>query len=382
MATNDSGPARRRIVALDGLRAISILFVIIDHLFINRYGTPPYLDYPSIPLTLSAWGVELFFVISGFIITKLALIEQQASGNFSIGSFYIRRLFRIGPPFYIYLGTILLLAGAGLITEPLSSIVQAATFTCNVPDSECQWFTRHAWSLAYEEQFYLVFPIIFYFMGRKFRKIIVYLTIAFLLYPTVQNLFHLNGFWHPAGLLAQKFSFICVGALLATHENIFRRLATGRHAPVIWWGVALFLAVFLFLNSSFYLPLQAKWTYRLGLVILPFCFAWIVGHAARETGIVARLLGNPILQFIGTISYSLYIWQQLFTGAWVHYSVNSWLLSFPMMFVLATLSYYGVERPFIKLGRRIINVGIGARRLALPVTAPPERQTLGALENR
>jgi peptidoglycan/LPS O-acetylase OafA/YrhL len=126
----------------------------------------------------------------------------------------------------------------------------------------------------------------------------------------------------------------------------------------------------LYLNSSFYLPLQAKWTYRLGVAVLPFCFAWIVGQAAREIGIVVRLLSNPVLQFIGTISYSLYIWQQFFTGAWMYYHVDSWLLSFPMMFVVATVSYYGLERPCIKLGRRIINFGAGARPIALPANRP------------
>jgi peptidoglycan/LPS O-acetylase OafA/YrhL len=381
VAINDSGPVRRRIVALDGLRAISILFVIIGHLAMNRYGTPPYGDYPNVSIVLSSWGVELFFVISGFIITRLALAEYESTGNFSIGAFYIRRLFRIFPPFYLYLAVVLILAGAGAIVAPRVGILQSATFTCNVTDSQCEWFVRHTWTLAYEEQFYIVFPFIFYLFRRKFNRFIIYLAAFLLLLPTIQNLLHLNGAWHVAALFAPKFAFIAVGSLIATHFGTVRQLAIGRHAAVIWWLVVILLGIWLILNSNFY-PIQMKWSYRIGNILLPFCFAWIVGNAASGTGILVRLLSNPVLQFIGTISYSLYIWQQFFTGAWMYYHVNNWFMSFPMMFVVATISYYGVERPFIKLRRRIIDIGIGTRRLALPAKDPGEPQTLGALENR
>jgi peptidoglycan/LPS O-acetylase OafA/YrhL len=362
---NERGRGTGRITALDGLRGISIILVIIGHLAMNRYGSPPYPDYPNVFLVFASWGVELFFVISGFIITKIALTEYQSTDTFSITSFYVRRLFRIVPPFYLYLLVILSLAGAGAIVEPRSSILQSATFTCNVTDSGCQWFTRHTWTLSYEEQFYVVFPFIFYFFRRKFSRFIIYLSAFLLLLPTVQNLLHLNGAWHVAALLAPKFSFIAVGSLIASHGGSFRRLATGRYAAAIWCVVVILLGISMVLNANFY-PIQMKWSYRIGNILLPLCFAWIVGTAALlEGGKLFRLLNNPVLQFIGMISYSLYIWQQFFTGAPMYYSQNSWLLDFPMMFVVATLSYYFIERSSIRLGRRIIAVRAAGRpRLA------------------
>jgi peptidoglycan/LPS O-acetylase OafA/YrhL len=104
---------------------------------------------------------------------------------------------------------------------------------------------------------------------------------------------------------------------------------------------------------------------------LPLCFAWIVGTAAMlEGGKFFRLLNNPVLQFTGMISYSLYIWQQFFSGAAEHYSQNSWWTSFPLMFVVATLSYYCIERPSIRLGRRILAVGAANRPPALALKRP------------
>jgi peptidoglycan/LPS O-acetylase OafA/YrhL len=367
---NGGGPASGRITAVDGLRGISILGVIVGHLVINRYGTAPYADYPGPALVGASWGVELFFVISGFIITRLALAEYRATGDFSVRAFYIRRIFRILPPFYLYLATIVVLGACGVVGESLSTVLPAATFTCNFPDNGCLWFTRHAWTLSYEEQFYLAFPFLFFCFKARYGKVIVYLAAGLLLFPFVQNLLHLNGLWHLAGHFTANFSFICVGGLLAAHNKTFEALATSRYAPAIWCLVVAFLIVFFYLDSNYFLTLNAKWTYRFGNLLFPFCFAWIVGHAARGNRIMSRLLDNFAIQFLGTISYSLYLWQQFFSGAPLHYLKYGWPMAFPLMFVVATFSYYCIERPFIRLGRRIIALRSAQRPLAVPVKRP------------
>ena len=352
------------------MRGISILGVIVGHLVINRYGTAPYSDYPNPALVMASWGVELFFVISGFIITRLALTEYRATADFSVRAFYIRRIFRILPPFYLYLAIIVILGNLGIVGESLSTVRPAATFTCNFPDNQCLWFTRHAWTLAYEEQFYLVFPFLFFLFKARYRKFIIYLAACLLLFPFIQNLFHLNGLWHVAGHFTANFSFICVGGLLAAHGEAFETLATGRYARWIWCFVVAFLVVFFYLDSTYFLTLHAKWTYPVGNLLFPFCFAWIVGNAARGNRIMSRVLDNFAIQFLGTISYSLYIWEQFFTGAPLYYLKYGWAMAFPLMFVVATISYYGIERPFIGLGRRIVNFRAGSRQLALPLKRP------------
>jgi peptidoglycan/LPS O-acetylase OafA/YrhL len=155
-------PVNHRITALDGLRGISISFVVIGHLINHRYGPPNGDPSSSVTGVLSLWGVALFFVISGFIITRLALSEYKTKGRFHIGAFYIRRFFRIIPPFYTYLAFLVVLSGSGFIQQGWHGIARAAAFSCNVPGQYCGWFPGHSWTLAYEEQFYLTFPILFY----------------------------------------------------------------------------------------------------------------------------------------------------------------------------------------------------------------------------
>jgi peptidoglycan/LPS O-acetylase OafA/YrhL len=160
----------RRITVLDGWRGVSILLVIYGHFATERYWnhSPINLNY-RIADALSTFGVCIFFVISGLIITKLALREQDASGQFSVGNCYKRRFFRIVPPYFLYLSCILLLTAWGVIAQHYAGILWAAAFLCDLPQAECGWFGGHSWSLAYEEQFYLLFPLLFVCLGRRMR---------------------------------------------------------------------------------------------------------------------------------------------------------------------------------------------------------------------
>ena len=350
-----------RITALDGLRGISILFVVVGHLATYRLAFDPHLDEsPYVFTVLASWGVALFFVISGFIITRLALIERETSGRFAIRSFYTRRFFRIIPPFYTYLGVILLCYWLGMIHFSLADILRAGAFVCNLPDSRCGWFTGHSWTLAYEEQFYLAFPLVISLSIGKLRKVIAGTMILLLLFPTACGFLNLGSLWHREWALSPSFSFICVGALMAAHDNKLKLLLASRFAATIGWVAALLLAVFL-LTNSLYPAADTEWITQLELVILPFCFALIVGHVAHRDSALTRVLNHWSLQFLGAISYSLYIWQQLFTARTIKYQDASFLTIFPLMFMAAILSYYFIERPSIRLGRRVLNFGFTHR---------------------
>jgi len=142
MDTNSQGTAAaqlpgRRISILDGWRGVSIVLVIGGHLVEFRYGSGVTgRAAAELADKISVLGVCIFFVISGLIITRLALREQAASGHFSARKFYIRRLLRIVPPFYLYLFFVLALTAAGSIDQQTTQTLQAAAFSCDLPGSD------------------------------------------------------------------------------------------------------------------------------------------------------------------------------------------------------------------------------------------------------
>jgi len=122
----------RRIPSLDGIRAIAILFVLIGH---SAFGLPPAAASLVRSLEVSRFGVSIFFVLSGYLITRLLADEQLRDGSISLKAFYIRRFFRIVPAYYVYLTIILIAARAGYLTLPSAGIRPAYLFIWNYSPS-------------------------------------------------------------------------------------------------------------------------------------------------------------------------------------------------------------------------------------------------------
>lgn len=151
---------QNHIRGLDGWRAVSVLLVIVHHLFIYRFplmilGHPALADFCA---NAGPLGVRIFFVISGFVICRLIISEDLRFGSISIKGSYYRRIFRILPPLYLFLATLVVHQAAGLISAGWKAIVVAGLFLTNLQPGSCSWFAGHTWSLAVEEQFYLIFP--------------------------------------------------------------------------------------------------------------------------------------------------------------------------------------------------------------------------------
>jgi peptidoglycan/LPS O-acetylase OafA/YrhL len=349
--------AARRIPALDGWRGISISLVIAGHLFNYRFtsgGSEASFLYRLLDV-LSTGGVCIFFAISGFIIAKLAVEERESSGTFSAFAFYVRRFFRIIPPLSVYLGFVLLLAACGLIVQAPGQTLRAFFFACNLPGFYCGRFAGHIWSLAYEEQFYVLLPLI---MWRDPRLTFSTLLIALLSVPLVRYFLHLG---HTASLVAHAtffFSFICAGAVLAVHGRPLERLCKSRLGERAW-TIALLLTLGLFLldaQGQAMAPVLHLARARALLVptLEPLCVAWLVASVAYQSNAMTRVLNWAPLNLIGRISFSLYLWQALFTSLPAMYPVRSALLFPPLMLACATLSYILVERPFMRLGRWLL----------------------------
>jgi peptidoglycan/LPS O-acetylase OafA/YrhL len=158
---------KHRVPCLDGLRAISISLVLLDHL-------PGCSGFPISLEQEHAWklsgvgtlGVGVFFVISGYLITTLLLRELTNRGGIDLGKFYFRRTLRIFPAYFALVGLVGGLAAAGVIQLLPGDLLHAVTYTMNY-HSPRAWWLGHAWSLAVEEQFYLLWPAVLLLFGRE-----------------------------------------------------------------------------------------------------------------------------------------------------------------------------------------------------------------------
>ena len=234
----------RNIPSLDGMRAVSILLVIMAH---SSQSFSRWIRFPFPYLLFAHTGVLIFFVISGFLITSLLLKELDSTGSIALKRFYVRRAFRIFPAFYLYLSIILALALAGLLHTPLRALFVTAVYGSDYflgPDGGYASL-QHTWSLSIEEQFYLLWPTTLVFLGKR-RAIVlaVFLILIsplsrvvtyFLLAPQhramVERMFHSS---------IDTIMFGCLLALLWQNDR-FNRLLRTWMTPWSAAGALLFL---------------------------------------------------------------------------------------------------------------------------------------------
>jgi peptidoglycan/LPS O-acetylase OafA/YrhL len=364
----------QRIAHLDGWRGISISTVVIGHLIDQRYNAGFNQILQSITRLLSLWAVDIFFVISGFIITKMAIREYISSGRFSVRDFYVRRFFRIVPPFFIFLALAAFAMKESVIIEQYRAVIAAMAFTCNLEYMDCHGIVGHTWSLAYEEQFYIVFAPLFALFAAYARRVFVAILLILLLLPFLHFALGPGDFLQTAARLAPSFSFIGAGAIGAVYEGQIERSSKGNMGG--WISSAAAVSVLLILLSEVLVvvpgnSLAGHIRTSLSYVGLPACFLWLIGSSLYQPNLFARILVVRPLLFVGMISYSLYLWQQLFTLPREFYVLENLFVAAPLMAVAAVLSYYLIERPSVRLGKRLL---AGVRRQAVgPIAVLEER---------
>jgi len=351
-----TGERSDRIPSLDGLRAISIAMVLFAHLAGTR--SFPVSTAAGNIFALGELGVRVFFVISGYLITRLLLEELDRRQRISLGRFYLRRTLRIFPPYYTLIAVLLVGQAIGWLQLAPHDVGRALTYTTNYY-SERSWFTGHTWSLSVEEQFYLLWPAVIVLAGS--RRAILVAACAVLLAPVVRV-----GSWElmrwSAGGIGHRFETvadaIAVGCVLAgtrdwLHAQPFYRRALGS-AMFIVVPLAVLAANLLHEHPVVYFG-AAMTVINVGVAL---CLDWCVTY---PDGRVGALLNAGPLVFVGLLSYSLYLWQQMFLNRASDTSVSA----FPLNLLLATLcalaSYYVVEQPSLRLRRRI-EVRLGKRR--------------------
>ena len=336
-----------RLPSLDGLRALSIGLVLFAHSY------PPE-EFQKLAFYCGNLGVRIFFVISGFIITWLLLQEEKNSGSISLRQFYIRRIVRIFPAYYAYLAVIMLLDQAGLINggsaiQKLLNILFLANY------GPCEGPAGVLWSLGVEEQFYLLWPGVFIvFRLFKEKKIALIILIGVIVCSTIlrgiNTLCWKNQetyFWlHRFSFLFQMdiIAWGCAGAFVAFHwSQLVQYLA--KHAVIVF-----FFAMFIIT-----LPYTARGYdgYGIETVFGPTLEAFgatlvIIVSVAKSDLFIFRILNLRPVVWLGTISYSLYLWHSIFTEDLLPkcgISQNLWILA---SIGAAMVSYYLIELPFVR----------------------------------
>ncbi|WP_420459010.1 acyltransferase family protein [Neolewinella sp.] len=343
---------------IDGLRALAVVSVILFHLGFLPNG---YL------------GVDVFFVISGYLITSIVYRESEQD-KFSITHFYMRRIRRI-IPLVLFITAVAFVLGLWLMLpddfENLCQAIVASNVSANnilmYITSSDYWAVKndykplmHTWSLGIEEQFYLLYPFLFYFFKgsgvHRVKYILVALTAlslgAFLLQDNVAAKFY---------FIQYRFFELAIGGLGAIlfRDAVVKNYQTGRF---LLYALLALVAVVL------YFPIIPSNDVKVLLTTMLTVGLLIVGkeYFDKDT-IYLGLMSNPVVRYIGMISYSLYMWHQLIFAfaryAFLDEITPEWAVALSALtFVLSVATYYGIENTFRQ--RRVM-----ATRTVLVTTA-------------
>ncbi len=342
--------------SLDGIRAISALIVFASH--VPGIGT-------VIPGGL---GVTVFFFLSGFIITSLLRIEFENKQSIDFRGFYLRRVFRIFPPLYIVLTISLALGCLGVVGSDFTTMGAISSFF-HFTNYYYIFHGEHVgnllpgmdvtWSLAIEEHFYLIFPILFVLLRKNLDNQTTAFVLASICLGVLAWRFHLYSqdnffprriFW----ATSCRIDSILFGCILALWKNPaiegIKRLPDSVLAIFLSLSIAALIASLL--PRSFFFREVIRYTIQ-GLALMPIFFLAI----AKHDWWIFRILNTRILVGMGKISYTFYLCHRLFLQLVDHYIENqialATIIAFVCAVVFSTLMYFAVEKPMARLRKKL-----------------------------
>lgn len=361
-AITTSTVARDRLPGLDGLRALAIVLVLAYHLF---PGLAPG----------GFIGVDVFFVVSGYLITALLVAEHRARGRIALGSFWARRARRLLPALIVVVGlssAVAALIGGDILVGIGWQLAGVLTFSSNwwsiaqgssYLDQTSPDLFRHAWSLAVEEQFYVVWPlviVVILLLPPRWLRVTVPLALAAVsavamavlagdpgIDPAPASVAYLSTLTHGFGLL--------LGAGVALGVEPLRERASAPRTAGWLADLGVLLASSGLLALAWVLSIDAAATYRGGLVAAALLTAVAIVCLTHPSGRAARWADAPLAHWVGERSYGLYLWHWpvlMLLGAALpqidRVGEQSWLLGLAALaisVVLAAISYRFVEQP-------------------------------------
>ncbi len=337
-----------RLPSLDGVRAFCITLVAFAHLM-GTSGFPkvpsPYLSFW---VSLTEISVRTFFVLSGFLITTILLVEQRRTGRISLAVFYFRRALRIFPGLYAYVLVIAIAQHLGWIQLKRWDLLAMLTFTTNYHHDR-SWYTGHTWSLGIEEQFYLLWPFALKVLSEtKLRRltwlvIVVAPLIRVALYRLTPSLQVGIGETFPT--VADNLAVGCLLALSRKQLGDNPRYIAFLRSRFFWCIPLTVLAIAAEPSDG------AR--FLIGETIMNFGIAVAIDRFTRFAELPSgRLLNWRPFVTLGVMSYSLFLWQQLFLDRRSHTVATTFPLNLGLALVVGYLSYHLIDRPFGQLRRR------------------------------
>jgi peptidoglycan/LPS O-acetylase OafA/YrhL len=357
LAPADWAAKEGRVPSLDGLRMFSVSLVLLGHRVL-----------PESLLGVSAFGVKVFFFISGFLITRLLFAEWKRVGRVSLPDFYLRRLFRLYPVLILFVAVTV--AFAGLMGWPIAGVDIASVFfyfvnylvsANDLAGREMTLPYGMLWTLSVEEHFYLFAPLLFVLvratpmrmLGIAATVCIVSLGLRLLYAGLWPEYIEQLVIYHLSETRVDSIAYGVIFACLCETSGGRRLIGmlTTRWALLV--GILVMLASFAIRDDYF----QNTWRFSMqGLALFPIIAGTVF---AAPIPLANYLLNLPFVAWIGKLSYSLYVWHggTLFLfGALVSQVPDPWKGPFELAitFVLAVASYYVVEQPALRLGRKFI----------------------------
>ncbi len=355
---------------IQGLRAISVLSVVVFHFFSSK-------------LPGGFVGVDIFFVISGYLIPTI-IFRDIIDGNFTFTKFYERRIRRLFPALFLVLFATIVIAWKSLLPSEFISlmyqIIFSALFCANIffylhinyfIPSDNAWPLLHLWSLGVEEQFYILFPIlciIFFRWPWNFLRIFTLLAIfalSFAINICMVNVEPTFDFYMPFTRFWEFFFGVAIsyGEMLPSTSEVIRNQNKYFSSAITLTGGGMVLASLFLIHANEAFP---------GYVaIFPCLGAGLLILARGQSRIGSLVLSNRLSVFIGSISYPLYLWHwPLLTIARAAAGTNniSDRQKLPLLaisFLFAIVTYFAVEKPISRLsltsyGKIVVKACVGA----------------------
>lgn len=291
-------------------------------------------------------GVRIFFALSGFLITSLLLAEENTSGEVNIKSFYVRRFFRIMPAAATFLVTVGILSASGIVDVTPRRWIDVLFFFANYSSTPHSYAVGHFWSLAVEEHFYFVWPTLLIVLATLRKRVLIAVTICLVvaIWRALAWKYQITTgdpatFWGRTDINVDAILWGAVVAILATNTEVRLLFLSGLARLLVPLAYAGFLIGVLVISEWKVFLLFSEFTFITAPIL-------IFQTSQLDTkSLVLRVFEWPPIRWLGHLSYSIYLWQQLFLTPEQQSVVQIFPLNLLAAICCATVCYYLIERP-------------------------------------